>query len=156
VGKYISKKLAAAEWGDGVVGQLALHLAQTMPGLRGFTRRNLFRMCQFYETYVHGKKVSPLVTQLHWTHNLIILTQSKRPEEREFYLRLAVQERWGKWELEQQFHKALFERAVLHPPKVAPAVRQIHGQAARLSMSLLPIEHDKPFYMLQCFFKVVR
>ena len=39
--------------------------------------------------------MTPRVTQLPWTHNLVILTQSKRPEEREFYLRMAVQQRWG-------------------------------------------------------------
>ena len=43
--------------------------------------------------------------------------QSKRPEEREFYLRLAIRERWSKRELERQFDVALFERAVLNPPK---------------------------------------
>jgi predicted nuclease of restriction endonuclease-like (RecB) superfamily len=63
------------------------------PGLRGFTRRNLFRMRQFYEAYREDKKVSPLVTQLPWSHHLIILGQSKRPKEREFYVRLAIQER---------------------------------------------------------------
>ncbi len=130
IGQYISRKLETAEWGEGVVDQLAKHLARTLPGLRGFTRSNLFRMRQFYETYAGDKKVSPLVTQLPWTHNLIILGQSKRPEEREFYLRMAIKERWGKRELEQQFRKALFERTVLHPPKVAPAVRHIHGEAA--------------------------
>lgn len=130
IGQYISRKLEAAEWGEGVVNRLAKHLALTLPGLRGFTRRNLFRMRQFYETYAGEKKVSPLVTQLPWTHNLIILGQAKRPEEREFYLRMAIKERWGKRELERQFRQALFERTVLHPPKVAPAVRQIHGEAA--------------------------
>jgi predicted nuclease of restriction endonuclease-like (RecB) superfamily len=130
IGQYISRKLEAAEWGEGVVNRLAKHLARTLPGLRGFTRRNLFRMRQFYETYAGDKKVSPLVTQLPWTHNLIILGQAKRPEEREFYLRMAIKERWGKRELEQQFRQALFERTVLHPPKVAPGVRQIHGEAA--------------------------
>jgi len=50
-------------------------------------------------TYSADKTVTPLVTQLPWTHNLIILTQSKRPEEREFYLRMAIQQRWGKREL---------------------------------------------------------
>ena len=130
IGQYISHKLETAEWGEGVVDHLAKHLARTLPGLRGFTRRNLFRMRQVYETYAGDKKVSPLVTQLPWTHNLIILGQSKRPEEREFYLRMAIKERWGKRELEQQFRKALFERTVLHPPKAAPAVRHIHGEAA--------------------------
>ena len=129
VGAYISRKLATAEWGDGVVEQLAAHIARTQPGLRGFTRPNLFRMRQFYETYQGDEKVSPLVRQLSWTHNLIILSQSKREEEREFYLRQAVKERWGKRELERQFRSALFERAVLHPAKVSPAVRQMHPEA---------------------------
>jgi len=51
VGAYISRKLEQAEWGDAVVSQLVEHLAQTQPGLRGFTRSNLFRMRKFYETY---------------------------------------------------------------------------------------------------------
>ena len=61
VGKIISHKVKSAEWGDGVVAQLAVHIAQTQPGLRGFTRPNLFRMRQFYEAYCDDKKVSPLV-----------------------------------------------------------------------------------------------
>jgi predicted nuclease of restriction endonuclease-like (RecB) superfamily len=113
VGEIISRKIAAAEWGEGVVLQLAEHIAQTQPTLRGFTKRNLFRMRQFYEAYKDDAIVSPLVSQLPWTHNLIILGQSKRPEEREFYLRMAVQEKWGKRELERQFKNAIFERTVL-------------------------------------------
>ncbi len=130
IGRYISNKLAAAEWGEGVVEQLAQHLARTLPGLRGFTRRNLFRMRQFYETYASEKKVSALLTQLPWTHNLIILGQAKHVEEREFYLRRSIEERWSSRELERQFRKALFERTVLHPPRVSPSVTQIHGEAA--------------------------
>lgn len=129
VGGYISGKLAAAEWGDGVVEQLARHLALTQPGLRGFTRPNLFRMRQFYEAYQGDEIVSPLVRQLPWTHNLIILSQSKRPEEREFYLKMAITERWSKRELERQFNNALFERVVLNPLKVSPVVAHLHPQA---------------------------
>jgi hypothetical protein len=50
IGEYISAKLAAAVWGEGV-DSLAQHLARTVPGQRGFTRRNLFRMRQFFEAY---------------------------------------------------------------------------------------------------------
>ena len=130
IGQYISAKLGAAVWGEGVVDRLAQHLERTVPGQRGFTRRNLFRMRQFFEAYNRDEKVTPLVTQLPWTHNLIILTQSKRPEEREFYLRMALQQRWSKRELERQFRLAAFERALLTPAKVSPAVAQIHGAAA--------------------------
>ena len=94
VGEYISRKIETAEWGEGVVPQLAQYIAQAQPGQRGFTRSNLFRMKQLYETYRSDAIVAALPRQLSWTHNLIILGQSKRPEEREFYLRMAIRERW--------------------------------------------------------------
>lgn len=65
VGAYISRKIEAAEWGDGVVAQLAMHLERTQPGLRGFTRRSLFRMRQFYEAYRGDEKVSAPLRQIH-------------------------------------------------------------------------------------------
>ena len=132
IGQRISHKIAAAEWGDGVVQQLARYLAQTQPGLRGFTRRNLFRMRHFYEAYPDAEIVSALLTQLPWTHHLIILSQSKRSEEREFYLKLAVQEKWSSRQLERQFKAALFERTVLTPPQVSPVVRQMHPDATSI------------------------
>lgn len=132
VGAHISLKIARAEWGDSVVGQLADHLALTQPGLRGFTRRNLFRMRQFYEAYRGDQKVSALLTQLPWTHNLLILTQSKLSEEREFYLRMAIQEKWSTRELERQFKTALFERSVTDPAKASAALQQSRPEALEI------------------------
>ncbi len=109
--------------------ELARYLARQHPDLKGFTRRNLFRMRQFYGIYHLDKKVAPLVRQLPWTHNLLILSRNKRPEEREFCLRLCLRERWSKRELERQLAGALFERTVLSPPKVSPLVTQIHPAA---------------------------
>ena len=129
IGQTISRKIALSEWGEGIVEQLASYISKTQPGIRGFTRSNLFRMRQFYEAYCSDAIVSPLVRQLPWTHNLIILSQSKRPEEREFYIRMAIREQWSKRELEHQFKTALFERSVLHPPKVSSTVAQTHPNA---------------------------
>jgi predicted nuclease of restriction endonuclease-like (RecB) superfamily len=132
VGEYISRKLESAEWGDGVVDQLASWLAKTQPGLRGFTRPNLFRMRQFYEAYATDEKVSPLVRQLPWTHHLLILGHAKLTEEREFYIRLSIHERWSKRELERQLQSGRFARTVLNPIKVSPAMTQLHPEAAQL------------------------
>lgn len=141
VGAYISRKLEAAEWGDGVVSQLADHLALTQPGLRGFTRRNLFRMRQFYEVYRgHEEKVSALLTQVPWTQNLIILSQCKLPEEREFYLRMAAQEKWSSRELERQLKAALFERSVTQPAKASAALTQAHPAALEVFRDAYMIE----------------
>jgi predicted nuclease of restriction endonuclease-like (RecB) superfamily len=132
VGQYISRKLESAVWGEGVVDQLARYIAHQQPDIKGFTRRNLFRMRQFYETYRRNAKVSPLVTQLPWTHNLLILSGCKRPEAREFYLRLAVRQRWGKRELERHINGCLFERAILNPPKVSTVLRELHPEAENI------------------------
>lgn len=129
VGAYISRKLERAEWGDGVVSQLADHLALTQPGLRGFTRTNLFRMRQFHELYRDNEIVAPLVRQLPWSHNMIVLGQCKSPEERVFYLRMATQEKWSKRELERQLKAALFERSVTQPAKASAALTQAHPGA---------------------------
>lgn len=129
VGAYISHKMASAEWGDGVIKELAGYLAKTQPNLKGFTRPNLFRMRQFYETYCDDPIVSAVLRQLPWTHNLTILSRSKHPEEREFYLKLAIKERWSSRELERQFDTALFERVVLSPPKVSAVLAQTHPEA---------------------------
>ncbi len=140
VGEYISRKIEAAEWGAGVVPKLAQYIARTQPGQRGFTRSNLLRMRKLYETYREAPIVAPLVRQLTWTHNLIILEQSKRPEEREFYLRSAVKERWSKRELERQFRVALFERTVLSPAIVSPAVRQMYPEAQGIFKDAYTVE----------------
>ena len=63
VGQTISRKIGQAQWGDGVVAQLAGHLARTQPGLRGFTRPNLFRMRQF------TKRTGTMKKSHHWRDN---------------------------------------------------------------------------------------
>jgi predicted nuclease of restriction endonuclease-like (RecB) superfamily len=130
IGEYISRKIEAAAWGDGVVDELARYIQRRQPNLRGFTRRSLFRMRQFFEAYRDRKKVSALLTQLPWTHHLVILAQAKRAEEREFYVRMAIRERWSSRELERQFRVSAFERAVLEPVKMSQAVSWVHPAVA--------------------------
>lgn len=85
-----------------------------------------------YEADRREEIVSALLRQLPWTHHLMILGQCKRPEEREFYVRLAVQERWRSRDLDRQIKGSLFERAILNPPKVAAVLRQIHPEALNI------------------------
>lgn len=67
VGEYISKRVAEAVWGDKTVDQLAEFIQKNHPELRGYNRRGLYRMKQFYETYASSKLVSPLATQIPLT-----------------------------------------------------------------------------------------
>jgi predicted nuclease of restriction endonuclease-like (RecB) superfamily len=140
VGAYISRKIEAAEWGDGVVRQLADYLARQQPGLRGFTRANLFRMRQFYEAYRADEKVAPLVRQLSWSHHLVVMGQSKGASEREFYLRLAVQEQWSRRELERQIKSALFERTLTRPANASATLTQARPEALKVFKDAYMVE----------------
>jgi len=129
LGAYISKKIASAEWGDGVVDELAATIARQYPGIRGYTRANLFRMRQFYEAYRGDKKVSALMRQLPWTHHLLILGQTKLPEERTFYLQAAIAAKWTSRELERQIRTQAFRRRDVRATKVSAALTQMHPAA---------------------------
>ena len=129
IGEYLHHKIEADGWARGTVVQLAGYIAQREPGLRGFSPQNLWRMRQFFETYRDDSKLSPLMRVLPWSSHLHILSRSKRSEEREFYLRMATQNRWPVRELARQIDSALFERTVMNPPKLSTALRELHPQA---------------------------
>ena len=130
IGEYISRKIAADGWGQGTVASLADYIQRREPNARGFSAQNLWRMRQFCETY-HGQPIlSTLLRDLSWSHNLAIMSRSRRQEEREFYLRMASRERWSFRQLQRQLAGALFERVALSPVKLAPPVREIHPDAA--------------------------
>jgi predicted nuclease of restriction endonuclease-like (RecB) superfamily len=129
IGEHISRKIAADGWGQGTVQALAEYIRRCQPNARGFSASNLWRMMQFFETYRDQPKLATLLRELSWSHNLAILSRSKRDEEREFYLRMATRERWSFRELQRQLNGALFERVVLSPLKVSPQVRQLYPDA---------------------------
>src|SRR5579872_6470598 len=129
IGERISRRVTADGWGKSTIASLAAYIRRRDPNARGFSAQNLWRMRQFYETWRGEKKLSPLVRELTWSNNLLILGKCKRSEEREFYLRLAAREHWVKRDLERQIDSALFERVALSPAKLSPAVRVLHPQA---------------------------
>jgi len=64
VGEYISRRVANSTWGDGTIDELAEVIQKEHPDLKGFNRRGLYRMKQFYETYSRLKFVSSVLTQI--------------------------------------------------------------------------------------------
>ena len=120
IGQFLSEKSKEATYGDGYIDSLAEYIQNQFPGIKGFNRRGLYRMKQFYETYADNEKVSALLTQLSWTNHLLIMSGSKSDEEREFYMRLAVKERYSSRQLERQMDSGYFERYMLSKSKLLP------------------------------------
>ena len=69
VGYYIAYKVSVAQWGDKTVDELANFIQMQHPELKGFNRRGLYRMRQFFETYKDAEIVSSSMTQLQSTEN---------------------------------------------------------------------------------------
>lgn len=132
IGEHITRRIAGDGWGQGTVQALAEYIRERHPNARGFSAQNLWRMRQFFETYRSQPKLSTLLRELSWSHNLAILSRSKRDEEREFYLQMAVRERWSFRELQRQLNGALFERTVLSPPKLSTPLAESHPDAAEV------------------------
>jgi len=120
VGKILSEKAKDATYGDGYVDSLASYIQENFPGIKGFNRRGLYRMKQFYELYAGNENVSPLGTQLRWANHLLIMSGCKSDEEREFYIMLSVKERYTKRQLERQIDSGYYEHYMLSKDKLLP------------------------------------
>ena len=130
VGEYLSIESAKHSWGESFFDAMAKQIKDSNPQIKGFNRRGLYRMRQFYETYKDNEFVSALLTQINWSSHLLILSATKTMEEKEFYIQLCIREKYTYRELDRQIESAYYERYMLSSKKFAP-VKAIHGSEAR-------------------------
>lgn len=113
VGKYLFELQQDSNYGDKITTKAANFMKNNYPNIKGFTKRNIERMIQFYKIYKDDEIATPLVTQLSWTNNLLIMSGSKSEDERHFYLKLAVKNNYSKRELDRQISSSYYERYLL-------------------------------------------
>ena len=89
-GKYISEKVKDSNWGYKIIDKLVDFMKREYPTMKGFNRAGIYRMKQFYETYKDNEIVAPLVRQISWSHNVIILGSTNSIEEKEFYIKMSI------------------------------------------------------------------
>ncbi|MCD8107352.1 MAG: PDDEXK nuclease domain-containing protein [Oscillospiraceae bacterium] len=121
IGKFISSE---SNNGGSIVPKLADFFAESYPTLKGFNRRGLYRMKQFYELYKDEKRVSTLLTQLSWSNNLKIMSACKSMDERIFYMNMCIKDRLSKRELERQIDSGYYERYMLSKRPLTPAIEE--------------------------------
>ncbi|HWV05778.1 PDDEXK nuclease domain-containing protein [Ralstonia sp.] len=113
IGQLIVARQQNDGWGKAVVQQLAADLQASFPGTGGFSASNLWRMKGFFETYRDATKLAPLVREIGWSHNLLILERCKDAQEREFYLRMTRKFGWSKSVLAHQIDNQSYEKSLL-------------------------------------------
>ncbi len=111
IGKTINEDVLQnqrAEYGKQIVKTISEELVVRYG--KSFESRNLRRMMQFAELFPDFKIVSPLATQLSWTHFMELL-QLKNSETRFYYANKAAENLWSKWELRRQIERKSYERS---------------------------------------------
>ncbi|MBW4603567.1 MAG: DUF1016 family protein [Calothrix sp. FI2-JRJ7] len=121
-------------WGKSVVEQLAKDLQAEFAGISGFSAANLWRMRLFYESFGDNEKLAPLVREIGWTHNIVILEKCKDDLEREFYIRMTKKFGWTKNVLIHQIENQTYEKTLLNQTNFQQTVSEEIRNQAKLAV----------------------
>jgi predicted nuclease of restriction endonuclease-like (RecB) superfamily len=113
IGRMIVERQVNAGWGKRVVEQLSADIRAEFPGISGFSMQNLWFMRKFHLEYRDSEKLQPLVREIAWSHNLVILWRCKDLLEREFYIRMTKKFGWSKNVLIHQIENQSYEKSML-------------------------------------------
>ncbi|AXI99790.1 Protein of unknown function (DUF1016) [Cyclonatronum proteinivorum] len=97
IGKSIAEKQQKANWGSNFIEKTAFELKPEFPQIKGFSRRNLYAMSQWYRFYSQKYEFVPQpVAQIPWGHNRVIISKVKNLDEAEFYCTKTIANGWGR------------------------------------------------------------
>ncbi len=134
IGRLIVERQSGQTWGRSVVQNLAKDLQLEFPGVAGFSAPNLYKMRQFYDAY-HGDEIlSPLVREVSWTKNLVILERCVEDNKREFYLRHTRQFGWTKNVLIHQIENQTYEKTQINQTSFGTTLPEHIRDQAKLAV----------------------
>ncbi len=134
IGKLIVERQKGRTWGKSVVERLSKDIQVEFPGIRGFSVQNLWYARQFYLTYRDNQKLQPLVGEIGWTHNLIVMSRCKDDLEREFYIRMTRKFGWTKNVLTHQIDNQSYEKTLLNQTNFDRTVPAKYRRQAKLAV----------------------
>ena len=113
IGRMIVERQDTEGWGKAVVENLGADLRVEFPGVGGFSASNLWRMKGFFEIYQGVEKLAPLVREIGWSYNIVIMERCSDALEREFYIRMTRKFGWSKNVLAHQIENQSYEKSLL-------------------------------------------
>src|SRR3989337_1029827 len=134
IGRLIVAKQDALGWGRAIVETLAKDLQKGLPGMQGFAVQNLWNMRQFYLAYKDNLKLQPMVGEISWTKNVIIMQRCKDDIQREFYIKTTKKFGWTKDVLINQLEAGAFERYMTNQTNFDKAVPEKYRHQAKLAV----------------------
>jgi predicted nuclease of restriction endonuclease-like (RecB) superfamily len=130
IGKTVVEREQKDGWGAQVIERLAQDLQREFPGVKGFSRSNVFSMRAFYSAYWSIVQEAPGQLQnlpffaIPWWHNVILLAKVKDNHERLWYAQKSLEYGWSGSMLESWIKSDLYRRegkAITNFSKALPA-----------------------------------
>jgi len=127
LGADIVQKQSTTNWGDKFLSQLSADLMVAFPEIKGFSKRNLELVRQWYLFYSSdsqtgspaigqqpaaqfAKQLVSQITQIPWGHNIAIISKCKNLEEALYYVRNTIAHNWSRSVLVHQIESGLYQR----------------------------------------------
>lgn len=133
IGEEIYRQQEENGWGKSIVQVLAKELQKEFPGAKGYSTANLWRMRNFYLTYRDSAKLAPLVREISWSNNIIIMEKCKDDLQREFYIQMTKRYGWTKRSLINFVEAKTYEKYLLNQTNfdlTLPEDRRIQAKLA--------------------------
>ena len=133
IGEEIYRQQQEKGWGKSVVNVLSVELQNAFPGANGYSAANLWRMRNFYLTYKDSEKLAPLVREISWSNNIVIMEKCKNDLEKEFYIQMAKRYGWTKRILTNFVEAKTYEKYLSNQTNfelTLPKERQIQAKLA--------------------------
>jgi predicted nuclease of restriction endonuclease-like (RecB) superfamily len=134
IGRSIVEKQEQLGWGKSIIENLAKDLQNEFPGMQGFSARNLWLIRSFYIEYKENIKLQPLVAEISWSHNVILMEKCKDLLEREFYMVLTKKYGWTKNVLIHQIESGAYESYLLNQTNFDKSLEQKYRHQAKLAV----------------------
>lgn len=114
LGSDIVERQKSSTWGDGFLAQLSHDLMAEFPEMKGFSKRNLELIRQWYvywsaDQAIAKQPVAQLI-QVPWGHNLAILSKCQNHVQAWYYLEQTIAHGWSRSVLVHQIESRLWER----------------------------------------------
>jgi len=134
IGQTIVERQKQYSWGKSVVKSLATDLQNSFPGVQGFSSSNLWRMRNFFTEYQSNTKLAPMVREIGWSHNTVIIEKCKDLLEREFYIRMTRKYGWTKNVLIHQIEGGSYNLFLANQTNFDKALEEKYKHQAKLAI----------------------
>ena len=134
IGKDIVERQQKYKWGKSVVENLSKDLHKEFAGMSGLSADNLWRMRKFYLSYEGEVKLAPMVQEIGWSHNIIIMEKCKDLLEREFYIKMIIKYGWTKNVLIHHIEGKSYEKFLLGQTNFDKALPEKYKHQAKLAV----------------------